>query len=246
MNMFEPCRLWMPLAMSLMALAIGCQPAPSSTPAADYQTTAQDPHRDTESARRHNARGIELLRDGKLLRAEGEFKTALSADPFFGPAHNSLGIAYYCQKNFYLAATEFQLAAKIMARQAEPRSNLGLVFEAVGNLDEAARWGQEALDVEPGNVEATANLARVLVRLGRKDPRLPGLIRDILMKDTRPQWITWARLQLVTLPASESQPAEEDEPAARRPPAASQPASGPGNDMSPDIDQDDPEANWDE
>jgi hypothetical protein len=32
-----------------------------------------------------------------------------------GPAHNNLGIVYYRQKKYYLAAWEFQYAAKLMA-----------------------------------------------------------------------------------------------------------------------------------
>jgi hypothetical protein len=32
-----------------------------------------------------------------------------------GPAHNNLGIVYYRRKKYYLAAWEFQYAARLMA-----------------------------------------------------------------------------------------------------------------------------------
>ena len=155
--------------------------------------------RDTDAARDHNARGIDLLANGRLEEAEQAFRTALDADVFLGPAHNNLGTAYYRQKKLYLAAWEFQYAAKLMPNKAEPKNNLGMVFEAVGKYDDAAKSYEQALALEPDNAEVTGNLARVYVRAGRKDDKTRKLLTDVIMKDARPDWVAWAREKLAMM-----------------------------------------------
>jgi Tfp pilus assembly protein PilF len=193
------------LALAIwMTIAPSCQwPVNQAVEPAEYRTLARDPSRDTQAAREHNARGAELLEKGHPEPAEEELKEALAADLFFGPAHNNLGIAYFRQKKHYLAAWEFQYAAKLMPSKAEPRNNLGMVFEAVERLEDAANWYEKALALEPGEVEIAANLARIYVRHDRKDEKTRQLLQDIVMKDSRPQWIEWARERLAMMGKSE-------------------------------------------
>jgi len=186
------------ISFILLSAVLGCQADRAGTPSG-YTTVAKDPRRDTDAARRHNARGIEQLHAGRLDAAEKELRSALEADVFFGPAHNNLGTVYYRRAEYYNAAWEFQYAAKLMAHSAEPRNNLGLVFEAVGRLDEAADWYDKALALAPDAVEITANLARTRLRAGQTDERTRQLLQDIILKDTRPQYTAWAREQLVTM-----------------------------------------------
>ena len=181
-----------------LAVACGCRSSRGSL-RDDYATIAADPRRDTETARRHNARAVGLINDGKLDDAESELKTALKADLFFGPAHNNLGNVYYRTRRYYLAAWEFRYAAKLMPGKIEPRNNLGLVFEAVGRLDDAAKWYDTALELGPESVEATANLARVRVRQGEKDDRTRELLSRVVMRDPRSEWTAWARRQLALM-----------------------------------------------
>ena len=75
-----------------------------------------------------------------------------------------------------------------MLNRVEPRNNLGLVFEAVGKLGDAAKWYEEALVLEPDTPEIVGNLARIYVRENRCDDRTRELLNDIVLKDTRPQW----------------------------------------------------------
>ncbi len=182
----------------LAALAAGCQP---TKPAgiAKYETVPLDPRRDTDAARRHNAEGIRLINDGQLAGAEKVLKTACQADVFFGPAHNNLGTVYYRQARYYLAAWEFQYAAKLMPNSCQPQNNLGMVFEAVGKLDEAAERYDKALALNPDDVQTTGNLARLHVRTGRKDEKTRQLLNELVMKDTRPQWVEWAKQRLALM-----------------------------------------------
>ncbi len=178
----------------------GCQfHRPAAPAAASYETLPRDPHRDTEAARRPQARGVQLLGEGQIEQAEQAFQAALSADLFFGPAHNNLGTVYLRQQKYYLAAWEFQYAEKLMPHQAEPRNNLGLVYEAVGKLDDAAKSYEQALDLEPENPRIAGNLARVYVRGNRTDDKTRKLLESIVLKDTRPEWIAWARERLALM-----------------------------------------------
>jgi Flp pilus assembly protein TadD len=183
----------------LGVLCVGCQSSWGRRPASTYEPGPNDPRRNTEAARKHQEQGMVLLGAGNLEEAEKEFKAALEADLFFGPAHNNLGTVYYRRQRFYEAAWEFQYAAKLMPQKAEPRNNLGLVLESAGKLDEAASWYEKALALEPDTTEAAANLARALVRSNRKDDRTRQLLNDIIMKDSRPEWVEWARGRLASI-----------------------------------------------
>ncbi len=176
----------------LASLVCGCQ---SQAPVGGYQTLPKDPRRDTDAARQHNAAAVKWIEADRLDDAEKELKDALTADLFFGPAHNNLGTVYFKQKKFYYAAWEFQYAAKLMTDSPQPRNNLGLVYEEVGRLDDAAKWYNEALQLAPDSVEATANLARLRIRNNQRDDRTRQLLGDVILKDPRPEWVAWARLE---------------------------------------------------
>jgi Tfp pilus assembly protein PilF len=188
----------------LAALCAGCQSSWGRQGGPSYQPGPNDPRRNTEAARKHQEEGMVLLGAGKLEEAEKEFKAAIEDDLFSGPAHNSLGTVYYRLHRFYEAAWEFQYAAKLMPQKAEPRNNLGLVFESAGKLDEAATWYEKALALEPDTMEPTANLARALVRANHKDERTRQLLGDVVMKDTRPEWVEWARQRLASMTKPET------------------------------------------
>jgi Flp pilus assembly protein TadD len=167
-----------------------------------YETVAKEPHRDADVARRETARAVALLDAGDYAGAEAALKVALAADIMSGPAHNNLGKVYFRQSKFYLAAWEFQYAMKLMPNQPEPPNNLGLVFEAVGKLDDAADHYGKAVALEPENVQAMGNLARARVRRGDDDDDLRSLLGRLVLRETRPDWLAWEKHTLVRLSAS--------------------------------------------
>jgi len=199
-------------ALALTAcFIIGCQGDNELTPD-NYETIKADPNRDTAAARRHNAEAVGLMKNKDYAEAEDELKSALAADLFFGPAHNNLGTVYFHQSRYYLAAWEFQYAAKLMPSQAQPHNNLGLVFEAVGRLDAAASAYAEALALAPESTETAGNLARIHIRTNRKNEETRRLLAKIVLKDPRPPWVTWAREHLSRLgqPQPEITPPPKD------------------------------------
>ena len=190
----------------------------------NYETIATDDVHDTQAASKANRQGADLLAKGKLDKAEVHFKKALAADVNFGPAHNNLGVLYYNRKEYYLAAWEFDYAAKLMKDQAEPHNNLGLVLESVGKLNQAIDAYELACIMQPENPQYLGNQARARIRRGKDDPRTKELLNDLIAVDTRPDWVCWAREMLAlrrdasstptpTLPSGNpQQPAETGNP----------------------------------
>ena len=206
--------LFVPLALLTVC---GCA-LPRQDNAGAYRTVARDPRRDTSAARDEAAKGRALMAAGDLAGAEKAFKAALTKDLFHGPAHNSLGVVYYRQKKFYLAAWEFQYAAELMAHRPEPRNNLGLVFEDVGKLDKAVTHYTEALKLEPDNPVFIGNLARCRVRRGQRDGETRKLLEDLILKDTRPEWVAWARTELLGMAPAEGRAPTTQPASGLRPP----------------------------
>ena len=193
---------WIAATAVVLLLAGGCQREGTRTHV--YRTRAEDPGRDTETARRENGKAVGLIKEGNLEEAEATLRSALTADLFFAPAHNNLGVVYYRQKAFYRAAWEFQYAARLMPHSPQPRNNLGLVYESVGQLANAEKWFDEALALEPDNPELIGNLARVRVRSGQRNPETRTLLEDLVLKTEDAEWADWARRQLVVMPRGET------------------------------------------
>jgi len=200
-----------------LTLMCGCN-LRREQPPGSYRTVARDPRRDTALARSETSRAKALMAANELEKAEKVLKAALAADLFYAPAHNNLGVVYYRQKKFYLAAWEFQYAARLMPNKPQPKNNLGMVLEAVGRLKEAEQHYDKALAIEPDNAVFIGNLARCRIRLGRRTPQTRDLLQQIILKDTRPEWVQWARRELMDMPASKVPATQPTAPAPTPPP----------------------------
>lgn len=186
----------------LLASAAGCSRSRGQDAGnADAPLATASPN--TEAARRKNAEAVDLIGRRKYDEAERVLKEALNADLASGPAHNSLGNVYFHQGKLYDAAGEFQLAAKLMPYQPEPRNNLGLVFERRDKWDNAVAWYERAVALEPGNPVLIGNLARAKLRRGDRGDDVRALLADLVSKDSRPEWVEWAKERLVFLRSTE-------------------------------------------
>jgi Flp pilus assembly protein TadD len=168
------------------------------------RAASEAPGRDGSRARELNSKAYTLIDEGKLADAEKLLKEAVNADPMFGPARNNLGLVYYETDRLYEAAWEFENALRLMPHQPEPRNNLGLVLERAGKLTDAADEYAKAREIEPDNPEYLGNLARARVRRGDRDAETCSLLEEVVLKDSRPQWNHWARLNLYRIKGLES------------------------------------------
>ncbi|MDR0608587.1 MAG: hypothetical protein LBG58_00570 [Planctomycetaceae bacterium] len=191
----------------IILTAVGCAADSVTTP--KYETVTVNPRRDPEAAAKHNQHGLEALAKGKLDKAEKHFKESLIKDVDFGPAHNNLGRLYFDQGKNYLAAWEFEYAAKVMPQRGEPYNNLGLVMERVGKLEQAVDAYEMANILCPNHPEVVGNLARVHWCQDKSALRTRDLLEQLIFIDTRPDWVSWAKEQIAcgkisneTLPVS--------------------------------------------
>jgi len=132
-------------------------------------------------------------------RAEDLLHSALKADPYDGPAHNDLGVLCLRQSRLYEAATEFELARKLMPGSPDPRLNLGLTFERAGLYDRAFTAYDAALEVWPTHIRSIQAIARLTLRTGRTSDRLPGMLEDIALRGETSNWRSWAKEQMSRL-----------------------------------------------
>jgi Flp pilus assembly protein TadD len=198
MKRFAPTSPVRAVMVGVAFLLAGCAGAskPASPPGSGYQTVAAPPRRDSDNARALNTQAFDAIGKGDYTEAEKLLKRALEADILFGPAHNNLGKVYFHQHKLYLAAWEFQYANKLMPNQPEPLNNLGLVFEAAGNIEQAVTCYTKAMGDEPDNPQFIGNLARAEVRRGDTGAAVDDLLRKLIQRDTRPEWVNWARERL--------------------------------------------------
>ena len=137
--------------------------------------------------------------------AERLLREALTADIYFGPAHNNLGVLYLEQGKLFEAANEFEWARKLMPGAPDPRMNLALTLEVAGRAEEAIAEYRSALETAPGHVPTMQSLARLLVAENRSDEQLPLLLKGVALHAIDSNRRRWA-LKLL----SASRGADED------------------------------------
>ncbi|MCA9234848.1 MAG: hypothetical protein KDA44_05230 [Planctomycetales bacterium] len=182
----------------LLATSGGClHPLWKHDRPVEYHTVAATSQGDEETAAAKHAEALVFIEDYRwpkdLVKAELLLNEALVADVGYGPAHNSLGMVYYMQDKLYLAAWEFQYAAKLMPDHPQPYNNLGLVYERAGKYEEATSYFSMALSRDAGRPEVLANLVRVRMIQGEKSGDLKHMISDLALHHPDPQWQQWAR-----------------------------------------------------
>ena len=191
------CRILFTLFHVAFILQIqGC--SESSSPRVDQR------ERDTQLARRYVLKGITAYQAGDYDSAQAALESAVAADIFSGIAHNNHGLVYYQQGKLYPAAQQFQLAAKLLRYNPEPINNLGLVLESAGRLEESIVQFEQALSLQPDNPQFIGNLVRARLRQGDSGDQTRELIDELVLKDTRPDWLEWARREQAMLISSSS------------------------------------------
>ena len=146
------------LVMGLSSALTGCGTTPD--PSAPYSPPTEL-DRNTTRAEQLSREGADALDTGDLEQAEALFRESLTADLFYGPAHNNLGVVFLKQGKLYEAAQEFEWAKKLLPSAPDPRVNLALVLERAGSEEDALASWQEAVEIAPQCEQALAGLARL-------------------------------------------------------------------------------------
>jgi Tfp pilus assembly protein PilF len=173
----------------VLTLAVSCRSAGSGP----YERPGEA-GRNSIRAQELNAEAADLIAS-EPEKAEALLRAALTADIFFGPAHNNLGVLHLKAGRLYEAAEEFEWARKLMPGHPDPRMNLALTLEQAGKTDQAIQTYKTALEVWPGHIATVQALARLDVTSGRKSPELAGWLDEIALRGETEGWRRWATAQ---------------------------------------------------
>ncbi|MBX3377518.1 MAG: hypothetical protein KF678_11010 [Phycisphaeraceae bacterium] len=132
-------------------------------------------------------------------RAEELLREALTADIFFGPAHNNYGVLLLKKGMLFEAAQEFQWAQKTLPGHPDPRMNLALTLEKAGRTDEALTAYTSALEVYKDHIPTIQAMTRLKIKSNRTDDSTPAALEEIAFKGETEAWRSWARTQLSKL-----------------------------------------------
>lgn len=211
--------------LGTMSAMPGCMTWNKAKTQASYETIAANPTYDTAEAEKHHRKALRILNaclvgnPGDYAVAEEHLQKALVADVMYGPAHNSLGILYMFQRNLYLAAWEFEYAARLMPERAEPIYNLGRLYEGADRFDLAIEHYEQALALSPHDAAVTASLASARLKNGESIEELRPLLEAVVLSDNRTEWAEWAHDQLGRNPITvASRISSSDSPAPPAPP----------------------------
>jgi Flp pilus assembly protein TadD len=171
-------------------LLVACR---AGTPGGPYSPESES-RRDSVRAQELSAQAADLIATD-VAEAESLLQQALTADLFFGPAHNNLGVVYLKQGKLYEAAGEFEWARKLMPGHPDPRMNLALTLETAGQTDEAIVTYRTALEVWPGHIGSIQGLARLHVVDGRETLELSDWLDEISIRGETERWREWARIR---------------------------------------------------
>lgn len=115
----------------------------------------------------HLLQGLAFLRDLDYDSALEELKTAASINKDLPRLHFSLGLANFMLGNNGDAIAAF--AEEIRRNPADTPSNyyLAQAFEKNGDMDNALKWVNSALKLDPQSPESNGLLGRILLKQGR-------------------------------------------------------------------------------
>jgi tetratricopeptide (TPR) repeat protein len=171
----------------VLALVAGCRTAGSGP----YERPGES-ERNTFRAQELNAAAADRIAS-EPEEAARMLRESLTADIFFGPAHNNLGVVHLKAGRLYEAAEEFEWARKLMPGHPDPRMNLALTLEQAGKTDQAIQTYKTALEVWPGHIGTVQALARLEVTSGRRSPELIGWLDQIAFQGETATWRSWAQ-----------------------------------------------------
>lgn len=179
-------------ALAAASLLGGCAGAGGARP---YSPQAES-DRDGLKAQRLTQEAARLITTDPG-RAESLLREALTADLYYGPAHNNLGVLYLKQSppKLYEASSEFEWSRKLMPGHPDPRMNLALTLEKAGRFDEAIATYRTALEVFPGHVPTLEALARLQLRSGKAGADTAEMLSTVALQGETDAWRRWAQLQ---------------------------------------------------
>ena len=135
------------------------------------------------TARGTTLRGLMALADSRLDLAESRFREAIRLDPKYASAHFCLSRLHYRRNQFDDSIQESKAAIDLAPNFVRAYENLGLCYEAKGQIDEAKKWYLQAIRRGASGGRQTEwpslHLATMLVRNDRVEEARPYLLEAL-------------------------------------------------------------------
>ena len=109
-----------------------------------------------------NLIALSLARQGNLPQAVGEFQAALQLDPDNPALHGNLALILQQQKNFEGARQHYEAYLARQKGSAFVLTNLGMVLQELGRVDEAEARFRQALALDPNDIDARRRLDGII------------------------------------------------------------------------------------
>ena len=102
------------------------------------------------------------LQQGNMAEGEWLLREALRHDPRLAEAHFQLGLVLSSRNDLLAAAEELVAATELEPQRSQYQLALGMVYGQVGNMAEALRVFQHALQLDPGQPNVARMAAEIL------------------------------------------------------------------------------------
>ncbi|MBK7406240.1 MAG: tetratricopeptide repeat protein [Phycisphaerales bacterium] len=175
--------------VATLSVGTGCH-----SPARGPYLPQSDAARNPLEAQRLTQEALRAMEQDEA-RAERLLREALTADVFFGPAHNDLGVLLLGRGDLAGAASEFEFARRLLPGLPDPRLNLAMTLERAGRVDEAIGEYRSALEVYPEHMPSLEAMTRCQLRHGRasrQDSEVLSNLREIALQGESEAWRGWA------------------------------------------------------
>lgn len=142
---------------------------------------------------------IALHQEGRLQAAEDAYRTVLQGNGLNAEALRLLGALYLQTGRFAQSAEVLEKAARLLPKNVEVLTNLGVALRALKRPDEAIVRFQQALAVRPDYLSALANLGNLFQESGRAAEAVPLCAQIVqLCPDNAPATFNYGNSLLAT------------------------------------------------
>jgi Flp pilus assembly protein TadD len=128
--------------------------------------------------------------------AEAQYKEVIKLDGSAAKPHSSLGSLYLLMGRYAEAETQFQKVGTMSPLDPNSYYNLGLVYNQQERYSEAVNIFERALSLQPGSVDANAELAYSYLGLGLEDQAIEQ-VTTLWNMDTSESWVRAAEIEAV-------------------------------------------------
>ena len=120
-------------------------------------------------------RGIELQEQGHIEQAYGAYSAAIEADPKIAEAYARRAYVYIVMDDLTSAAADLRIAEKLEPDLPLTSLHRGMIYDEIGNHDEAILEYTRAIDLDSGMSDAHISRASVYLEIGDAESALDDL-----------------------------------------------------------------------